>query len=230
MLANISEMITDIRSLINETTASFWNDTEITRWVNQGQEILSSETGLLSSFYTRTLEASDIVNDREIRLPSDFIAFDEGGVTCNDDTLKPTSISVLDTWGGNWRDNTGTPKMYYIRGDYIGLYPAPSAGDVISFYGIERPEELSDTETPFNGDYRTVAFRIYIRDFAIAQCWYKKNEMDKYYEKLGSFYAGVRKVNSILNSHKDESLQMIPEYRPTRVPYVIRWGRTDVFD
>lgn len=230
MLANISEIIADVRSLINEVTPSFWTNEEITRWVNQGQEILSSETGLLSSFYTRTLEAPDIVNDREIRLPSDFIAFDEGGVLCNDEQLKPTSISVLDAWGGDWRGDVGTPKMYYIRGDYIGLYPRPSAGNKISFYGIERPSELSGNTIPFNGDYRTVAFRIYIRDYAIAQCWYKKNEMDKYYEKLGSFYAGIRKVNSILNSHKDESFQMVPDYRPSRVPYGIRWGRTDVFD
>ena len=127
MLANPSEMIASVRRLVNETTASFWNDTEITEWLNEGQEILSNETGLLSSYYSRTLEAGDIVNDREVRLNTDFLCFDEGGVLYNDKPIIPTSLKALDEWyGTKWREKTGTPTGYYIRGDYLGFVPIPS--------------------------------------------------------------------------------------------------------
>ena len=66
MLATIAEIITDVRSLVNEGTASFWTDAEITRWVNEGQEIIGTETKCLSKYYKYTLLAADIVNTREI--------------------------------------------------------------------------------------------------------------------------------------------------------------------
>jgi hypothetical protein len=230
MLANISEIITDVRSLINEENASFWSDTEITRWVNEGQLLLSSETGLLSSYYTKTLEASDIVNDREIRVNTDFIALDEGGLLYNGNKLDPISFQAIHNYHRNWKNETGTPTKYYMRGDLFGFYPKPSVGDTVSYYGIERATELEATETPFNGDYRTVPFRVYIRDYAVGRCWYKKNEMTKYKDMMGNFEYGIRKVNSILNKNRDNYSRFIPEYRPKSIAYGVRYGRTDVFD
>jgi hypothetical protein len=216
MLANISEIETDVRSLINEATASFWTSVEIQRWVNEGQEILANETGLLSSYYSKTLEAADIVNDREIRLYTDFLAFDEGGVLYNDEPVVPTSLKSLDEWHGtSWRDTTGTPSRYYIRGDYLGFYPKPSAGDTVKYYGIERPTELSGDTAPLSGDYRTVAFRSYIRDYAVGMAWYKKNEMGKYGDMMQRFYNGVNRIKNLLRQGKNQQGRFIPEYRPT---------------
>ena len=214
VLANLTDMIASVRRLINEATASFWDDTEITEWLNEGQEILSNETGLLSSYYSKTLDASDIVNDREIRLYSDFIAFDEGGVLYNDKPIMPTSLKALDEWyGTNWRTKTGTPTGYYIRGDYMGLVPMPSAGDTVKYYGIERATTLSGDTTPLGGDYRTVAFRSYIRDYAVAHCWYKKNEMQKYTDMIQRFYNGINRTKNLLRQGKNQQARFIPEYR-----------------
>lgn len=214
MLANQSEIITSVRRLINEATASFWSDDEISEWIDEGQEIFANETGLLSSYYTVTLTASDINNDREVRLNSDFIAFDEGGVLYNGEPLIPTNIKTLDEWYGDWRDKTGTPTHYYIRGDYIGFYPAPSAGDTIAYYGIERPASLSGGSTPLSGDYRTIAFRRCIRDYAVAMCWYKKNEMQKYAEMLNRFYDGINRAKNLIRQGKNQQARIIPAYRP----------------
>ena len=90
MLKTIDEIITDVRSLVNETTASFWTDTEITRWANKGQEIIGTETKCLSKYYSHELEDDDIVNDREIRMYSDFVALDDGGIVYDD---KPLAVS-----------------------------------------------------------------------------------------------------------------------------------------
>ncbi len=226
MLANLSEMIASVRRLVNETTASFWADADITEWLNEGQEILSNETGLLSKYYSHTLEAGDINNDREIRLSSDFVYFDEGGVLYNDEPLIPTSLKTLDEWhGSSWRDTTGTPSRYYIRGDYLGFYPKPSAGDTVKYYGVERATTLSGDTTPLSGDYRTVAFRSYIRDYAVGMCWYKKNEMVKYNEMMQRFYNGINRTKNIIRQGKNQQGRFIPEYRPTT-----RYTSTDALE
>ena len=230
MLATIAEIITDVRSLVNETTASFWTDAEITRWANEGQEIIATETKCLSKYYSLELESTDIVNDREVRLSSDFVALDEGGVLYNDNPLEPASLKELDEHLGNWRNSTGTPTHFYFRGDTIGFFPKPSVGNTVKYYGIERATELSGATVPLSSDYRTIAFRRYMRDYAVAQCWYKKNEMNKYNMKMNEFLKGIYNINAILSGNKNQGAKIIPEYRPRGHAYSIRYGRTDVFD
>ena len=231
MLANLTELIADVRSLINETgtTSGFWTDAEITRWLNEGQEIFSTTTKCLSKYYSHELEASNIKHDREIRLFSDFIGFDEGGVLYNDKPLTPTSLKALDEWVGSWRDTTGTPTRFYVRGDVMGFYPKPSVGDTVKYYGIERAATLSSS-APFSGDYRVVAFRRHIRDYAISLCWEKKNEIKKSDRKMASFEKGLYTANAILNGEKNQPKMIIPAYTPKRHAYSIRWGDTSHFD
>jgi len=139
MLANLAELVASVRSLINETTEGFWLTSEIEDYLNEGHDIFTAETKCLSKFYSHTLIADDIKNDREIRFYSDFVALDEGGVLYNDKPLIPISLKALDEYGGTtWRDDTGTPTSFYKRGDMLGFYPKPSAGDTVKYYGIER--------------------------------------------------------------------------------------------
>lgn len=228
MLATIAEIITSVRYQINEATASFWSDAEITTYVNEGQEIIATETKCLSKYYTRVLEAADIVNTREVRLYSDYIALDQGGVLYDDEPLEQTSLKELDEYGGkDWRDTTGTPTRFYFRGDMIGFYPIPTAGDTIAYYGIERATELSGSTVPLSSDYRTVAFRRYMRDYAIAMCWYKKKEDVRGDRFMARFDRGIYNINAILNGHKNQGAKMIPEYRARRHDYEINYGDTE---
>lgn len=230
MLSNKTELITSVRSLVNESSEGFWLDSEILAWLNEGQSELCSETGLLSSYYEKTLEAADIVHDREVRVNPDFVALDEAGVFYNGNPLEYISPHALTAWASTWKDQTGTPRSYYLRGDMLGFVPSPSVGDTVGYYGIERADNMTDTEIPFNNDYRTVPFRVYIRDYAIAQCWYKKNEMQKYTDKMNAFRYGILKVNSILNKHKANVNRVIPDFSPKGSSYGIRYGYTNVFD
>lgn len=231
MLATIAEIITSVRYLINEATASFWSDAEITTYVNEAQEIFTTTTKCLSKYYSHTLEATDIKNDREIRLYSDFVALDEGGVLYDDDPLKPISLKALDEYGGSgWRDTTGTPTHFYKRGDMLGFYPKPSTGGVVAYYGIERATELSGSTVPLSGDYRTIAFRRYIRDYAVSLCWAKKNETVKADKYMAKFEHGLYIANAILQGDKNQGAKIIPAYRARGHRYAIRYGRTDVFD
>lgn len=215
MLANLAEIRTSVRYLLNETTAKFWEDTFVDLMINEGQEEFSSATQCLSKFYSYTLQASDIKNNREIRLNSDFIAFDEGGVIYDGKSLIPTTMKELNTWAGaDWRDETGTPTHFYQRGDMIGFAPGrPVAGIVVKYYAVERAPTLSGSEVTLSADYRVIAFRRYIRDYAVAMCWYAKNEDIKGDRWMTKYEIGVRKTNNVIFGNKTEPFRMIPDYR-----------------
>jgi hypothetical protein len=230
MLATIAEIIISVRYQIREPIAAFYSDVEITSYVNEAGEIISTETKCLSKYYSHTLITADIMNGREIRFSSDFVALDEGGVLYNDKPLEQTSLKELDEYVGSWRDTTGTPTRFYFRGDTIGFFPACAAGGVVKYYGIERATELSGETVPLSGDYRTVAFRRYMRDYAVGMCWYAKNEDTKGDRWMARFDRGIYNINAILNGHKNQGAKIIPEYRPRGHAYAIRYGRTDVFD
>ncbi|HDP36343.1 MAG TPA: hypothetical protein ENN27_00520 [Candidatus Atribacteria bacterium] len=230
MLATIAELITSVRYLVREPTAAYWSDAEITTYINEAQEIIATETKLLSKLYSHTLTADDIKNDREIRLYSDFVALDEGGVLYDDKPLEQTSLKELDEHFSNWRDTTGTPTRFYFRSDMIGFFPKPSAGGVVKYYGIERAPELSGDTVPLSGDYRTVAFRRYMRDYAAGMCWYGKNEYAKGDRWMMGFERGIQNINAILNGHRNQGAKIIPAYVPRGHAYAIRWGRTDYAD
>jgi len=221
ILADVDAIVADCRSLLDEpSTASnkFYADAEIIRWANEGAEKFTSFTRVLSKLYEYVIDADDIKNDRELRLSSDFITFDEGGVLYNDKPLQEISLIILDEWNGTaWREHTGTPHSYYRRGDYIGFYPILSAGDTVKYYGIERTPTMAtgDTVAPLSGDYRMIAFRPYIRNYAMAFCWYKKGNMDYYKEQMQEFDKGISLVNQIVHGEKNQVKMMIPARRKT---------------
>ena len=230
MLETLAVLVTSVRYLVNEATASFWSDAEIGLYLNEGQEIFSTETKCLSKYYSHELGSSDIKHDREIRMNSDFVAFDEGGVLYNDKPLTPISLKALDEWAGSWRDTTGTPTRFYVRGDMIGFYPKPSVGDTVKYYGIERAATLVDSVVPLASDYRVIAFRRHIRDYAVAMCWYKKYEDVKGDKWMAKFDKGLYTANAIINGERNQPKMMIPAYRPRGHAYSIRWGDTSHFD
>ena len=214
MLANVSSIVADVRSLINERTEAFWKDDEIIRWINEAAEDFSFKTKCLSSYYYKELTADDIVNEREIRLNSDFIALDEGGILYNDKPLIQTSLRHLDEWVGDWRNREGTPTHFYFRADYVGFYPKPSVGDKVAYYGIERaPAMGSDIVEPLSGDYRVIALRKCLRDYAVAMCWYKKNEIAKYQEMMARYEMNVFNTQSLLAGNKNQGALIVPSYR-----------------
>lgn len=220
MLANIDEIVADVRSLLDEAstaTNKFWVDGEIIRWANEGSEKFTSFTRVLCKLYTYTISADDVKNDRELRLSSDFITFDEGGVLYNDVSIPEMSLLEADEWkGSKWRNQSATvPIAYYRRSDYIGFIPSLTVGDIIKYYGIERTPTMvaEDAVAPLSGDYRMVAFRPYIRDYAISKCWYKKGEFKLAKEMMQEFKDGIALVNQIVHGHRNQPNKMIPARR-----------------
>jgi len=221
ILTDSTDLIEDVRSIINEETAGFWSDAYILRQLEKGHQIASAKLKMVSMIWTATLVTgtpsageAQIIDDREILLPSTFISIDEGGIYYNDDVCSPTSIKEIKHSDKDWLDREGTPHQYYLRGDMLGFDKQISAGDTIRIYGIKMPDALSATQAPFDEDYRTVGYRYLLVNYAVGKCWEKKGEMTKFafylQPKVGSFWLGLQEMRAELTEDNDEDNGIIP--------------------
>jgi len=211
MYATIATMETAVRSLIDEATAKFWTATEIPLWLKEGLEDIAHETHCLRTWKTYTILADDIFDERELRFPSDFIAIDEGKIYYNDVCCYPTTQAKLSNYDNKWRNRSGDPSEYYIRGDMYGFNRKISAGDTVKFYMIERAEEIAGSVAPFNGDYRLINFRKLAIWYAISMCWEKKNETAKADKWFAKYQYGVEKMKELLGIDMDGTSAIVPE-------------------
>lgn len=241
ILANSTELTTDVRDLINEENEGFWKDAFILRQLKKGHQIASTKLKIVSSLWTVTLVTgtpgageAQITDDREIRLPSSMISVDGGGVYYNDDVCSPTTIKHLKHVDKNWLDQTGTPSQYYLRGDMLGFDMQISAADTVRIYGIKMPAELAAGTAPWDGDYRTVGYRYLIVDYAMAMCWKKKNEMDKHDRILapnvGSFWQGLKEMKFELLNNNDDDYRMVKVKNPAHHYKEKSWPDWSQFD
>jgi len=224
ILSNLTELVTDVRDQVNESSEDFWTDTFIKRQLEKAHQIVSAKLHLVNNLWTATLVTgapeegeATIIDDREIRVPSGFIAIDDGGVYYNDRACVPVSIQKLKAIDPDWLERTGTPSQYYVRGDMIGFDRQISAGDTIRIYGSGMPTELADATNPapFEGDYRTIGYRSLLVDYAIGMCWKVKKDMNShaYYlaPKVGIFWQGLEDMKEELLASDDEDYGLIPE-------------------
>lgn len=211
MFATIATIETGVRSLINEATEGFWLSTEIQAWIKEALEDIGHETFCLRTWKTYEIDADDIFDEREIRMDSDFIAIDEGKVYYNDVCIYPTTQAHLSNYDNKWRDKSGDPSQYYVRGDMLGFNRKISAGDTVKFYQIERAVEISGSVEPFNGDYRLINFRKLARDYAVSMCWRKKNERVNAIDYMNNYKEGLDNMKSLLNIDMDNSYGIVPE-------------------
>jgi len=227
ILANLTDLVEDVRDIINETTEGFWLDTYIERQLKKGHQIASAKVKMVSMIWEVTLTDSDpdtgeaqITDDREILLPSSFIAIDDGGVYYNDDVCSASSIKQIKDYNKDWLEGSGTPSRYYLRGDMLGFDQKISAGDTVRIYGVKMPDELAAGTAPFDADYRTIGYRYLIVDYAVGMCWKKKNEMAKFafylQPKVGSFWVGLNEMKGELLEDRDEDYGMIADDNPAR--------------
>jgi hypothetical protein len=138
----LNEMIADVRSRLDESTAGFWTDAEITVWLNEANVRVAVELEDLEGTATSNIVASTANYD----LPADFVRLDQA--IYNGVYLKTITRDQLKQYGGLGNpttSQTGTPEYCYIRAGDLWLYPAPSANvtnGLVLWYS-KRPAALS---------------------------------------------------------------------------------------
>jgi len=120
----LQELRDEVRSLICEKTAGQWEDAELNRWLNQGTTDFARKTYVLVNTDPITLVAVQSAYD----FPSNVV--DVLGIVVDNYPLEFVPEKVLDNDKPTWRDDAGTPKRYFLRGEKIVFDPTPEAADV----------------------------------------------------------------------------------------------------
>jgi len=137
----LENLITRIRDLLNEDTATFWSDTELIRIIND----VVREIGILGKCIERTETISTTSGTRLTSYTSHTVVFAEylGATPLGLIRIHPKQV-------GHVPLNGTTPQYYFIKDGYVGIEPLPDATYSIRLYTLDYPSrEMSiNTELP----------------------------------------------------------------------------------
>lgn len=164
-----TDFITYARYLVNEPTASFWNDTEMLRWLNEGILNIVARTWCLGAKESITL-ANDTL---EYTFSNDYITLATVHLTDADGNIKallqghPSNVGHV--------PDPGEIVYYYEWDGNIGLYPTMS--DVTSYtcsaYQVPVPSVLGTADnSPLPAWFDEI-----LVNFMIAKALFKDNEI-----------------------------------------------------
>ena len=156
-----SEIITKFREENPEITDRVLTDSVLNSWCIIGNQEICARTRLI---VTTTAEVINSVTGQEkydLTTISKFFDIDEypgGGIrrVATSGTKKrliKKSISELDDMSSSWRTaSSGTPRYYYRRGQYFGVYPKPdSTNDYFEVDAVLIADDFDDdAKTPYN--------------------------------------------------------------------------------
>lgn len=159
-----SEIITDVRRELLETTAAFWSDAELLRHLNRGEKDYVNRTRILED----TAFLSTTTGTMDYQLPPNWVSaklvlYNSKEEDTDDDAwqrLRPTSLEKMGQETPNFlaTETTtsleATPEKYFIWNNRIYLYPAPrnsKDSDLYLFYKA-KPIALTSTDQSINID------------------------------------------------------------------------------
>lgn len=129
MSLTLSDAISRVRYVLNETTPAFWTDNEITAWIQEGTEIVASKTLMVED---------DQVIDPLIENQLSYSSSDE---TWIGDMIEPYA-AIYDDGSNNYKGlikvhprqlgnvatfTAGAPKYYTLHNRMLFIWPLSSA-------------------------------------------------------------------------------------------------------
>lgn len=198
--------------MLNDNSASQrYTDQQYLDKINIVQDDICAKTFALQKRYY----ISTSTNTSEYRLPSNCIqllrvAFSVSGSTSVYRRLTYTTIGGQDNVSSLWQNQSGEPKEYYRRADYIGLKPYPtgsySGTDYLQIDYVVRASSMSNsTDIPFNGDYSLYFAHQAIIYGVVAMCEYDKSDMNKYTTMMTIYTDWINKIIAIVNNVPEKS-------------------------
>lgn len=127
--------ITEVRALINESTADFWSDTEITNWIQQGTLDLSSKLLCVKDKDSITLVTNQVsYNSGDEAWIADCLKIDHAYyVPAANEKVGMGRMELHRI--GHTEEMTGAPKYFYdwfaeeATGGVINIWPRPTTSE-----------------------------------------------------------------------------------------------------
>lgn len=179
-----SQIITDVRRELLETTAQYWSDDELIRYINRAQVDFANKSRILENHTTITLTQGNIY----YTLPADFMSMravfhkiPSDNTTYMYKRIYPFNLEKAAQQAPNFMnvttDNQGRPTRYFIWEHKLWLNKAPDAQyntEIIIFYKAKAPTIVTANDPLAFDDELCDA----IRAFVLWQAWKKEQEED----------------------------------------------------
>jgi len=140
---DFSDMRTRVRDLLRESTAEFYTDAEINRWLNDGERDVAIKGLCIQSINTK----ATVANTRTVSTPYNKVLYVEY-VPGSGTPIGLIKISPLHL--GHVATNAITPQYWFPWGKKIGIEPMPTAAYNLNVYASTLPtiEMSDDTDEP----------------------------------------------------------------------------------
>lgn len=153
MALTLIDAITKVRSLIDESSSVFWEDDEITRWLNEGQNDIARRSECLRDSSTVSVTAGT----QEYSAPTDMVRITRVTYApTGSNQIYPLTYRDMHSadaiWGTMQATTDGTPAIWTSWGFppslTITLFPTPTQDGNINVFYYRLPSTLAqDSDT-----------------------------------------------------------------------------------
>ena len=131
MALTLANALTQIRYAINETTAQYWSDAELTAWVQEGTRVFSSKTLMVEATEDITLVAGQLSYDSSDESWIADIIEPYAALYDNGSDVYKGLIKITPQMIGNVATTTdGDPKYYCMHDRKVYVFPLTTAAIV----------------------------------------------------------------------------------------------------
>lgn len=152
-MATLTTLLSRVRSNINETTARFFTDAELTTWLNNGCKDIARRAEVIQHFDTTV---SAIAGTNKYALPTDVIRVHRVEFMPTGQTqiypLQASTQQELDQVFGTNQAQQGTTPLYYAIWGYPGgvgaaaltmqVYPVPATSGTFNIFYYAVPVDM----------------------------------------------------------------------------------------
>lgn len=204
---DLVDIRTNVRYLINESTASRWTDAELNRWINDAERDIAIKANCYEAIESVTTTASS----RLVPFTGNKVMYIEyipvSGTIIGLQAISPKSMGHVST-------TANTPQFWFQWGGNIVLEPIPDAAYTLNVYTCKSPDyEMYDsTDEPMI----PVEFHNLIILYVMSQAYFKVGK----YSMSGNLYIQyVAELQNLINTYQ----KRVPDsYRDLKVPNMVQ--------
>lgn len=169
-----ANVVSRVRDQLAETTAAFWTDAEIYRYLTDAER----EVNLTVEYNLVSTAATTVTNTSGYTLPSDCLSLKRityDGVPLRRVDAYKRDIDGLDMPGYGSSGQTGNPTHYYQINNMVYLWPVPQEAKTVQYYCHTDTAEVTAAASftlPPN-------YHVCMQDYCLYRCFLKDQDQGK---------------------------------------------------
>ena len=206
MPVTIDAAITEVRSLLAESSAAYWTTTQLQNWLNQG----CSDVARRAEILWEEANISTVPNVQTYPFPSNFLTCHRAEYTINPpigtvgaltQAMEFREINSMDeNWGMIHSLPAAWPVWFTIRGNstvnfMLMMYPAPAAAGVLTVYYYRQANAALAAQSPAQNLDTLSGWEDIVYDYAVFKAL-RAAHQDNWQE---AFQLYEKNLNSLIN-------------------------------